>query len=256
MKQRYQSPAWISAALDDAGLTPHEFRVLAHVCRRAGDGSNGRGCDASVASMAAVCRMKADTVRQALKALVRGGWLTAWERSGKATSYFPACLGNPSYPSPETGAHPSPHTVGDPSRSRGDEGNPLRDTLKGTRTDTEFPAEGCGASPHPSDGNLGRVPARALERDGKLPEVSEDEARAWARKIHEIEGRGVDSTVGIFPPEEVEAWAVDWLVAMQARGWRLSDAPVVNPRAALRGYLRKAAAMRSKRFREFSRDGD
>ena len=58
----------------------------------------------------------------------------------------------------------------------------------------------------------------------------------------------------MFPPEEVETWAVDWLVTMQARGWQLGGAPVVNPRAALRGYLRKAAAGRSKRFREISRD--
>lgn len=251
MKQRYQSPAWISAALDDAGLTPHEFRVLAHVCRRAGDGSNGRGCDASISSISRTCSMKRDTVRSCLQSLESAGWIRRDGRPGMTAEIYPRF--------PDVVADPSPQSATFwPDEGRGggqkggDEGNPSRNTLKGTRTDTEFPSEGCGASPHPSDGILGRVPARALENDGKQPEVAEDEARGWALQIHAAEGRSADSTLAMFPPEEVEAWAVDWLVTMQARGWQLDGAPVANPRAALRGYLRKAANGRSKRFREVS----
>ncbi len=83
------SPAVISAALDDAGLSAAEFRVLCAVCRRAGDGANGRGCDASVGTLAKTCRLKGDTVRNALRDLVKAGWLEMTERPGKTSGYLP-----------------------------------------------------------------------------------------------------------------------------------------------------------------------
>lgn len=154
--KRYDSPAWISAAMDDAGLTAAEFRVLAHVCRRAGDGTNGRGCDAGIAKMAETCRMKAATVRAALQALVCAGWLSAVERPGRVTIYTPKLLplaaSDPSpetvgvrnveegNPSPETVAHPSLSGIGDPSPLGGaegiPEGNPLSKTTH-TRPDLD-----------------------------------------------------------------------------------------------------------------------
>lgn len=84
------------------------------------------------------------------------------------------------------------------------------------------------------------------------PEVVDSDARKWALQIHASEGRSADSALAMLPPEEVETRAVDWLVTMEACGWRIDGAPVVNPRAALRGYLREAANGRSKRFREVS----
>lgn len=251
MKQRYQSPAWISAAMDDAGLTPHEFRVLAHVCRRAGDGSNGRGCDASVASMARVCAMKADTLRGCLQGLAERGWLECTTRPGKPTEYRPSFPLDPSpqtvgveaYPSPERGVHPSPQT--------GAEGKPEGNPLKGNQstglqsfeayTETKFPTSGSGQSPPPDARDSG--PRRFA--------ISEENAREWARDFHAIEGRDPVNALGIFPPEEVEQWAVDWLLTMEAAGWVMPDGRAVEtPKAALRGYLRHSASRHSKRFRE------
>lgn len=59
------------------------------------------------------------------------------------------------------------------------------------------------------------------------PDVVDSDARKWALRIHASEGRSADSALAMVPPEEVETWAVDWLVTMQARGWRLDGAPVV-----------------------------
>ena len=124
--------------------------------------------------------------------------------------------------------------------------------MKGTRFDTVDPTDDCERSPQSSDGVCDPQPLR--EESPTDAEIYEEDARAWARQFHMLEGRSAGSTLAMFPPEEVETWAIDWLVTMQARGWQLGGSPVVNPRAALRGYLRKAAAGRSKRFREISRN--
>ena len=248
MKQRYQSPAWISAAMDDAGLTPHEFRVLAHVCRRAGDGSNGRGCDASVASMAEVCRIDPDRLRQMLKKLVLLGWLEATTRLGRATEYRPAF---PSDPSLDCPPHPWATEGDHPLAIAGAEGKPEGNPLKGNQstglqsceayTETKFPTSGSGQSPPPDARDSG--PRRFA--------ISEENAREWARDFHAIEGRDPVNALGIFPPEEVEQWAVDWLLTMEAAGWVMPDGRAVEtPKAALRGYLRHSASRHSKRFRE------
>lgn len=79
-------PAWI----DDAGLTPIQFRVMAHIARRCGKGGT---CYASIDSMRRVCRVKADTLRTALHELLRQGWITRTERAGRAAEYR---IANPS----------------------------------------------------------------------------------------------------------------------------------------------------------------
>lgn len=245
MKSPYQSPALISAAMDDAGLTPHEFRILAHVCRRAGDGSNGRGCDASVASMAEVCGFDVKTVRGALQRLTAAGWLEAIERPGKPTGYLPRIPGDSPDPYHSTVAHPYQPEAGDPYRSVVAKGNPIREPIKGKKTDTATPAESCGTGPQSFAGDRGGSASDSPGR-GSGGIVAEDDARRWGRKIHEEEGKSSDSVLAMFPPAEAERWAVDWFVAMERQGWELGGSPVVNPRAALRGYLRKAAEGRSR----------
>jgi hypothetical protein len=86
---KYRYPAAIHSTLDDAGLPLADFRILCHIYRRSGHGGNGRGCDASVDSIAAVCRVHRDTVRASLKRLRDGGWIRATERPGESTVYFP-----------------------------------------------------------------------------------------------------------------------------------------------------------------------
>ena len=74
---------FIHAAVDDANLTPAQFRVLCHVGRRG-------ECYEAVANMATHCRLHADTVRKALKELVQLGWLHRQRRTG-TTSIYEVC---------------------------------------------------------------------------------------------------------------------------------------------------------------------
>ena len=65
--------SFIHASLDDAGLSPVEFRVFAHVLRRAGrDGL----CFAGAASMAKSCRVNVKTLRKTLRALAGYGMVS------------------------------------------------------------------------------------------------------------------------------------------------------------------------------------
>jgi len=74
---------FIHAAVDEAGLTAAQFRVLCHVGRRG-------ECYEAVANMATHCRLHADTVRKSLKELVRLGWLHRQQRTG-TTSIYEVC---------------------------------------------------------------------------------------------------------------------------------------------------------------------
>ena len=62
---------FVPGALDDAGLSPQEFRVLCHLWRRRPHGKD----QPSQKSIAAVCRMKRETVREVTKALERSQWI-------------------------------------------------------------------------------------------------------------------------------------------------------------------------------------
>lgn len=74
----------IHSTVDDAGLSPREFRVLAAVCRRCGDGGNGRQCDASIKTLAATCKIHEDTAREILARLIELGWIEMIERPGRS----------------------------------------------------------------------------------------------------------------------------------------------------------------------------
>ena len=73
---------FVPAAIDDAGLSVHAFRLYARICRR---WSPDEGCYESAASMARACRMKRDTVFIARSELVDVGLVTLTERPGETT---------------------------------------------------------------------------------------------------------------------------------------------------------------------------
>ena len=72
---------FIHSILDDAGLTPQQFRLLAHISRRAGDGKSW----ASNKTMAEVCKMHEETVVSALAELERRKMVERISRPGKTT---------------------------------------------------------------------------------------------------------------------------------------------------------------------------
>jgi len=86
MKAKDQNPKmaknviFVHSALDDAGLSPSEFRVFAHVSRR------GK-CWAAVKTIAEHCRIHPDTARKCLKSLVERNFLLRETRRAKPTIY-------------------------------------------------------------------------------------------------------------------------------------------------------------------------
>ena len=78
-----------------------------------------------------------------------------------------------------------------------------------------------------------------------------------ASMLHSIARRNPDdmSGLGMFPPEEVEAWATDWHANYTATGGFHKGSPIVDTDAALAAFLRRCAANQSKRFRQVNRLG-
>lgn len=74
---------FIPSFLDDYGLTSDEFRIYAHVARRAGSGT----CWESVGAIAKICKMDIKTVRKVLAVLKIAGLLDVEDRPGKTTLY-------------------------------------------------------------------------------------------------------------------------------------------------------------------------
>jgi len=124
---------FIHSSLDDAGLTPQEFRLFAHLSRRAGSGEAW----ASAASMATACRMHQDTVWAALNELERRRMVVREARPGKTTLIRltkpsdwnlnpPGLEGHPLKPGDGNGGTPPtpPNRVA-PAGLEGHEGNPL-----------------------------------------------------------------------------------------------------------------------------------
>lgn len=133
---------FIHSSLDDAGLTPQQFRVLAHISRRAGDGQSW----ASNNTMASICRMDEKTVisslevlqsRKMIRSRKRPGMTTIWsvEPPGNWDLTFPAKLksGRPFSDPTRTTTQPKQPPRTQPkqpprylTQTKGDEGNPLK----------------------------------------------------------------------------------------------------------------------------------
>jgi len=126
------NPIFVHSHLDDYGLTPSQFRVYAHLSRRAS--KTGKAWP-SIQSVARVCRLHPRTVRCALKILVWYRMVRAEPRRGGSTIYSM---------SPPSHWCPPLHADGDPAQ-----------------TDTH--ASGCLASPdkpiqlHHSQGDADKV---------------------------------------------------------------------------------------------------
>lgn len=95
----FDGAPFIPAALDDAGLTPAQFRIFCRICRR-GD------CTESVPRMATACGLERKTVWAAIRTLTARGMVRRVKRFG-ATSLLVAT-------SPNAWAKPVPN--GSPSR--------------------------------------------------------------------------------------------------------------------------------------------
>ena len=119
------SPVFIHSALDEAGLTPSEFRIFCHVARRG-------ECFAAIETIAEICRLSKDTVRAGLKSLAMQSFLIRQPREGQTTVHkvAPIASWNPSHkilplrkdsrgikhnptPMKRQQAHPSENMVGE-----------------------------------------------------------------------------------------------------------------------------------------------
>lgn len=78
-----ESWIFISQAIDTYGLNPYEFRVLAHVARRAG---NKGVCNASQETISNACGIGKRNVMEALKTLCSVGILSK-TRTGRSNHY-------------------------------------------------------------------------------------------------------------------------------------------------------------------------
>ena len=109
---------FITAPLDDYGLTPGQFRVFCHVVRR-GD------CYATVTTIATVCRMHRDSVWDALRFLTDRGLLIRCGRAGQTTQFKAAPVSDwlPPIDPAESEGRPSSSATGQPLLSAGGSGN-------------------------------------------------------------------------------------------------------------------------------------
>lgn len=125
---------FIHSRLDDYGLTPQQFRVYAHLARRAGNGTAWP----AVATIAGVCKLHHQTVREALRVLVKHRLVSREPRPGTTPIYriTPAAAwhpltritGHPSEsdtPPSVSEDTPTKRRQGHPYETKEGEGNPL-----------------------------------------------------------------------------------------------------------------------------------
>jgi DNA-binding transcriptional ArsR family regulator len=124
---------FIHSRLDDYGLTPPQFRVYAHIARRASSGAAWP----AVTNIARICKLHPQTVRRALHVLVQHRLITRESRPGTTPIYrlTPASQwqpslninGNPSESNPPASvleSTPPKRIEGNPTEKDRDEGNP------------------------------------------------------------------------------------------------------------------------------------
>lgn len=124
---------FIHSRLDDYGLTPPQFRVYAHIARRASSGAAWP----SITNIARICKLHPQTVRRALRVLVQHRLITREPRSGTTPIYrlTPASQwqpplninGTPSAsdtPTSDSESTPAKRIQSHPSETDGVKGNP------------------------------------------------------------------------------------------------------------------------------------
>ncbi len=115
----YLLGASINSALDDSDLNPIEFRVYAHLCRRANDELRAWGSQKDIAKH---CKVSVDSVGRALKALEDKGYLEQEPRfrdDGSRTSNGIILLGLPTPPTRTNTPTPPLKPRGDTAHSGG-----------------------------------------------------------------------------------------------------------------------------------------
>jgi hypothetical protein len=130
---------FIHSSIDEAGLSPVAFRVLAHICRRAGEGN----CWAAAKTISETCRINIKSARKAVAELERMGWIEVQKRAGQTSVLIPKMNGqtlpNPipypiQYPTQmDAGGSTQSDTQGSTQMDT-HEGIPIRDTNKGTQS--------------------------------------------------------------------------------------------------------------------------
>lgn len=127
-------PAFIRSELDDLRLTPPQFRIYCHICRR-GD------CFDSIPTMARVCCVNAKTARAALRGLAQAALIEVTLRTGQSTIYKPSPMsqwkrqplayngrGRNATPPKMRGGTPTLKRHTHPSHFRPDKGSPIEGT--------------------------------------------------------------------------------------------------------------------------------
>lgn len=216
---------FIHSSLDDAGLTTEQFRVLAHLSRRAGDGVAW----ASNASMASICRVREETIVACLRELERRRIIVREVRPGK-TNRFQIMPPNgwdlkqlesvngvgrtPSTPpkqSPPQTKPPHPPEIKPPHppETKDGEGNPI----KGIQ---QRESNGAGA-PDPIAKSLPPEAEYWNANCGRLPKVA-----AWspARQRHLTARRNDKFWVDNFKGAVLLVQKMPFLMGQNDRGWR------------------------------------
>jgi hypothetical protein len=140
---------FVHSRLDDYGLPASVFRVYCHLARRAGNGA----AFPAIASIARICRLHPQTVRQALRVLVQHHLITREPRPGTTPIYrlTPAAQWQPttsmnggSYvsdaPPSVSDATPTKQIKDNPSEKDEVEGNPVEGDPK--KEDPHSPPQG------------------------------------------------------------------------------------------------------------------
>lgn len=117
-------PMSVMSQVDDASLTPSQFRVLAHICRRSW--KKGK-CWAAVKTMAEVCMINIKTVRSCINHLEKTGWIEVERKQGMTMKITPLTPPNPipypnEYPTQMNTQHPYQSDTGGSTQSDTPEG--------------------------------------------------------------------------------------------------------------------------------------
>ena len=189
--------AWfVHSQLDDYGLTPPQFRVYAHIARRA---SSGKAWPA-VATIARICLLHPQTVRQALRVLVRQQFITRQLRPGRTPIYRLT---------PASQWQPPTEITDNPSES---DTPPSVSDATTTKRIQDYPYERNGDEGNPIEGNPTKEKTH-IPRQGGLP-------RSEAEAVEQAKLAGVPPEFAISEFNRMEG--VGWIdgCQRQVRSWR------------------------------------
>jgi DNA-binding MarR family transcriptional regulator len=80
LQKKHPRPLFVHLLIDEAGLDPYEFRLLAHIARRG-------SCFASLSTTAEICRMSVRKTQYALKSLCEKGLVVKTSRQSRTNIF-------------------------------------------------------------------------------------------------------------------------------------------------------------------------